>query len=90
MATIQAIPFFRNLKRVKLKSIMQTVKVAQPKTIGSYLFQQGDPVTCFYVTLKGEFRITKKISYDKPANQGLIKEIALNPLQHKKKYIFAK
>lgn len=65
LAILKAIPFLARLSRQRLKNIVQTATcVTRP--LGSYLFHQGEQIKYFFITVKGEFRVAKKIKFSQP------------------------
>lgn len=87
MQTISGVYFFAKLSRQRNRNIAK-LAVRHTKPLGSYLFKQGDPVTNFFITLKGDFRVSKKITHKIPVNDNHIKDIIKDPLAHQKKSVF--
>jgi CRP-like cAMP-binding protein len=82
MQTLRSIPFLKKTKRTTLKTLVGSA-VTLTRPFNSYLFRQGEPITHFYITVRGSFQLTRKISYSKPTGTHIQrKEIFKDPLLH--------
>ena len=80
---LKAMPFFAKVSRIKMKNLVNFSEVKKG-TRGSIVLREGEQVRGFYITLKGEFRVTKKIAQKpKPESVETIKELHTDPYVNK-------
>ena len=62
---LKALPWLHKIPRQRMKALVISSEV-RLKDRGTYVFKEGDSIDGFYVSLKGEFQVTKKIPLQKP------------------------
>jgi CRP-like cAMP-binding protein len=62
---LRQIPILVRAKRQTLNELITKSKEVT-KPFQAYLFRQGDPITHWYITQKGDFKVFRKVEYVRP------------------------